>query len=225
MSLIDTINGAKKEAEANSVRTDKGADANDDAKKPRNNKRSAAGAKPAREAAAGVRVAKSGSHSSGKPASEMTKEEKKAARREERDAADRRAAAQRALLNQMPGYKKTQRVWWILLGIGLVATLISWLMGQYIPTALSNPTSPEGIVMIALMVLAYVVIIAAFIYDWRTVRPMRKAADAQANSLTDKKVNQILRNEADEAARKQSEKDKAKAARRGSKSQRHEQHK
>ena len=95
MSLIDTINGAKKEAEANSVRTDKGADANDDAKKPRNNKRSAAGAKPAREAAAGVRVAKSGSHSSGKPASEMTKEEKKAARREERDAADRRAAAQR----------------------------------------------------------------------------------------------------------------------------------
>lgn len=225
MSLIDTINGAKKEAEANSALNTKGTDSKTDDKKPGNHKRSAAGAKPAREAAAGVRVAKSGSSHSGKPMSEMTKEEKKEARREERDAADRRAAAQRALLNQMPGYKATQRVWWVLLGVGLVATLISWLMGQYVPTATSNPFSPEGIVMVVLMVVAYGAIIVAFIYDWRTVRPMRRAAEAQANSLSEKKVTQVLRGEAEEVARRQSEKDKAKAARRSTKPQRHEQHK
>ncbi|MBP3885280.1 MAG: hypothetical protein J6D54_10155 [Olsenella sp.] len=228
MSLIDTINAAKKEAEGNVAlpNVDKSKeDEKGKGSKQGYSRRSAAGAKPAREAAAGVRVVGSGAVDTGKPMSEMTKEEKKAARRANRDAADRRSAASRILLNATPGYKHSQHIWWALLATGLVATLISWLMGQFMPNAMTVPTSPEGILTIALMVLAYAMIIIAFIYDWRTVRPMRTAAEAMANSLTEKKLSQVLNGDAGVVAREQAAKDKARAAKRSGKSKRREQHK
>ena len=162
----------------------------------------------------------------GKKESEMSKEERKAARQKQRAKEDLAASVRNILLDADPAYKRTQHVWWVMLGVGFAMTLATFGINY----ALNNMESPDpssplvSIAMIAIVV-AYVCVFGAFIYDWRTVRPMRKAADAQANSLTDKKINQVLRNEADEAARKQSEKDKAKAARRASKSQRHEQHK
>ena len=135
MSLRETINAAKREAqEANAPLAKKDEkDAADEDERSGFSKRSVTRAKPAREAASGVRVvgASGGgrtSSASGKTPVEMTKDEKKRARRERRDEADRRASASQIVLKQIPGYKRSQRVWWGLLGTGFVCTIISWLL-------------------------------------------------------------------------------------------------
>ncbi|SEH47547.1 hypothetical protein [Parafannyhessea umbonata] len=230
MSLIDTINAAKKEAEGNSplsADSEKNATENKEAKQGFS-KKSVAKAKPAREAADGVRVVKTSGGkvvSSGKAMSEMSKEEKKAARAAQREKDDLRMSATHVLLTNTKGYRRSQRVWWTLLGIGLASTVASWAIGQFVPGVMEGTSSPMGILMIVLMVLAYAVIIAAFIYDWRIVRPMRKAAEVAAQSMSGKKMSQVLKEDAREAAKEQSQKDRAKAARRSVESGRHEQHK
>ncbi len=206
MSLRDTIEAARKEAEeagsvpAASPKASKAGEAADGGDKPRAGftRRSVTRARPAREAASGVRVVSSekvrrGSQSaSGKAESEMTKEERKAARNARRDEEDRRATLSRVLLNQRPEFRKSQRVWWALIGSGLVITLVTWAITYFYPEAATNPSSPAGIVMLVAIVFAYVAIIAAFVYDWRKVRPLRRAADAEVASMSSKKVMALL---------------------------------
>ncbi|MEE1209158.1 MAG: hypothetical protein U0K60_03875, partial [Parafannyhessea umbonata] len=193
-------------------------------------KRSVTRAKPAREAASGVRVVGASGSSrkssgSGKAPVEMTKDEKKRARRERRDEADRRASASQIVLKQIPGYKRSQHVWWGLLGTGFVCTIISWLLPNLFPQQVNEGTTPMGIAVFIMLVAAYALIISAFVYDWRVVRPMRKKAEATTGAMTNKKVTKVLRGEANEIAREQAERDEAKAARRAKRSSRHEQHK
>lgn len=241
MSLRDTINGAREEAkEANAPLAKKGeknedANADDDAERTGFTKRSVTRAKPTREAAAGVRVVAAGSTSgggrksaskvTGKSEAEMTKEEKKAYRAERRNEQDRRTSASTVLLKQTPGYKRSQRIWWTLLGTGFGCTIVSWLLPTVFPDLVGDGTTPVGIFDMILLVLAYVLIIWAFVYDWRVVRPMRKAADATVNSMTNKKVGRVLRGEANEIAREQAEAAEAKAAKKAARNKRHEQHK
>lgn len=232
MSLRETINAAKREAqEANAPLAKKDEkDAADEDERSGFSKRSVARAKPAREAASGVRVVGASGSSrkssgSGKAPVEMTKDEKKRARRERRDEADRRASASQIVLKQIPGYKRSQRVWWGLLGTGFVCTIISWLLPNLFPQQLNEGTTPMGVAVFIMLVAAYALIISAFVYDWRVVRPMRKKAEATTGAMTNKKVTKVLRGEANEIAREQAARDEAKAARRAKRSSRHEQHK
>ena len=232
MSLRETINAAKREAqEANAPLAKKDEkDAADEDERSGFSKRSVTRAKPAREAASGVRVVGASGSSrkssgSGKAPVEMTKDEKKRARRERRDEADRRASASQIVLKQIPGYKRSQRVWWGLLGTGFVCTIISWLLPNLFPQQVNEGTTPMGIAVFIMLVAAYALIISAFVYDWRVVRPMRKKAEATTGAMTNKKVTKVLRGEANEIAREQAERDEAKAARRAKRSSRHEQHK
>ena len=225
MSLRETINAAKREAqEANAPLAKKDEkDAADEDERSGFSKRSVTRAKPAREAASGVRVVGASGSSrkssgSGKAPVEMTKDEKKRARRERRDEADRRASASQIVLKQIPGYKRSQRVWWGLLGTGFVCTIISWLLPNLFPQQVNEGTTPMGVAVFIMLVAAYALIISAFVYDWRVVRPMRKKAEATTGAMTNKKVTKVLRGEANEIAREQ-------AARRAKRSSRHEQHK
>lgn len=232
MSLRETINAAKREAqEANAPLAKKDEkDATDEDERSGFSKRSVTRAKPAREAALGVRVVGASGSSrkssgSGKAPVEMTKDEKKRARRERRDEADRRASASQIVLKQIPGYKRSQHVWWGLLGTGFVCTIISWLLPNLFPQQVNEGTTPMGIAVFIMLIAAYALIISAFVYDWRVVRPMRKKAEATTGAMTNKKVTKVLRGEANEIAREQAERDEAKAARRAKRSSRHEQHK
>ncbi len=200
MSLKDTIEGARAEAAANRTTNvgvrKRGTSEKDivdeltenDATASRQgfSKKSVTRAKPSREAAAGVYVA-----SSSKPKAQ-TKEERKEQRRAERTQQDRVDSASRLLLENDENYKPYRRVWWILLGVGFAALVVSMAVLYLVSDASSNPTQGMGLVSVVFTVLAYIFIIAAFIWDWRKIRPLRKKYDALAGSMTRKKIKQTL---------------------------------
>ena len=211
MSLRETLDAAKREAQEGGSLIF-GQDAKDaeaeEATATRSNKRSAANAKPTRERAANVRVvssedAKNGA--TGKKESEMSKEERKAARQKQRAKEDLAASVRNILLDADPAYKRTQHVWWVMLGVGFAMTLATFGINY----ALNNMESPDpssplvSIAMIAIVV-AYVCVFGAFIYDWRKGRPIRKEVDARVDGMTRKKMEQIVR---EDAARKAAERE------------------
>ena len=131
MSLLDTIKGARQEAAeagtlpVGSKKADDaaGSTASSDEKSKANRSRrsSAASARPSRDRAGSVRTT-----ATDKPKSEMTKEEKRAAREKRREKEDVIYDAKKAMLDSMPEYKRTQRVWWGMLIAGIICTLVSW---------------------------------------------------------------------------------------------------
>ena len=208
MSLRDTIDAAKREAqEAGSIfggKEKKDADKGSQQDESTGfSKRSTARAKPATAAASSVRVvsaedAKEGR--SGKKASEMTKEERKADRAARRDADDRRVAAANILLKNDPDYAFTQKVWWVLLGAGLALTIFSFGVNSYLNRAENvDPDFASRLVIAAMvtLVVAYACIIGAFIFDLIKARPIRKRVDAEVKGLTKKKLEQIIREDAE----------------------------
>ena len=208
MSLRDTIDAAKREAqEAGSIFSGKEKkDADNGAQQEESSgfsKRSTARAKPATAAASSVRVvsaedAKEGR--SGKKTSEMTKEERKADRAARRDADDRRVTAANIILKNDPEYKKTQKVWWILLGSGLALTIFSFGVNAYLNRVEGVDTDFASRLVVGAMVtlvLAYACIIGAFIYDLVKARPIRKLVDAEVKAVTKKKLEQIIREDAE----------------------------
>ena len=206
MSLLDTIKGAKEEAQeaGGLIATGK----KDDSEKSNAaeayasqsssgfSRKSAARAKPRREAAASVRV-----ESSSKPESQMTKEEKKAARDKRRSEEDLIFDAKRAVLNQMPEYQRSQKIWWGLLIAGIVCTVIAWGVLQQINA--NNIGQGYGAATAITMVVAYVLVIGAFIFDIWKVRPMRKAADEQVSGMSKRRMQRVIEeDEARKAAKK-----------------------
>ena len=216
MSLRDTIDGARSEAKENVDNlTKKSAAKEAEAKKdgdvpaydPLNpSKSSAANAKPAREAAASVRM--EGERK--KSTIPLTKEEKKAARAEERALEDMRNRAYDIILRRNGAYKKTDRTWWILLGIGFAMTLASLALAYIYPDASKQYTTAQGIGAIVTLVLAYAFIIGAFIYDLVKRRPFRKAAERKLQGMNDKQVADFVSSavllEAEEANKKKDDK-------------------
>lgn len=234
MSLRDTLAGAREEVAQNAAfgTAKKDAAQKDDASNasaaPSNtgfSRRSVSRAKPSREAAGSVRYvsaedARSGNTS--KPESEMTKQERKEKRMRERDAADRRADASRAILAGHDSYKRSQRIWWILLGVGMGFTVLSFIVSAIFGKDKESAQSVT-VLMVVLLVIAYASIIGGFIYDWRVVRPMRQAADAEVASMSDKRVRQFLAAQEEEREAQARAKEKAGAGHKPS--ARHEQHK
>lgn len=207
MSLLDTIKGAREEAQeagsliANGKKDDsekKNASEADSSSQSASgfSRRSAARAKPRREAAGSVRV-----EGSSKPESQMTKEEKKAAREKRRSEEDMIFDAKRAILNQMPEYQKAQKIWWGLLIAGILCTLLGWGILQQLNA--NNIGKGFGAASVAAMVLAYVLVIGAFIFDIWKVRPMRKAADEQVVGMSKRRMQRVIEeDEARKAAKK-----------------------
>ena len=206
MSLIDTIKGAREEAaEAGSLLSSKknesAAQSTAESESTSSNagfsRRSAARAKPAREAAGSVRT-------SAKSQAEMSKEEKKAAREARRTEEDLLYEAKKAYLNMNEAYRASQRLWWGLLGGGMACSIVSFMIMRYMQSGQSSSES-MATVSVVFMVLAYAQIIGAFIYDLVKVRPMRNEANDKLGGMSKKRLNQLI---ADEEARKAAKKSK-----------------
>ncbi|MDJ1122826.1 hypothetical protein QJ043_03720 [Olsenella sp. YH-ols2217] len=180
-------------------------------------RKGASRAKPVREAGGSVRVVKANATGGGKPAAQMTKEEKKELKRRERDARDRQVVVSNILLKQSPEYRKYRRFWWVLLGAGLVLTAVAWLCMFVFPGASSDVTEPLGMASVVALVLAYVCIIGAFIFDWVKVRPYRKRADTEVAGMTDKRMQQVIDKDYEEEAAARAAKEEAKKGKRSSK--------
>ncbi|WP_077598565.1 hypothetical protein [Olsenella urininfantis] len=223
MSLRETIEAAKREAqEAGSIPSRGKSEGTRPApEQPTTerggfSRRSVTRARPAREAASGVRVVRGGSGqvAAGKSEGEMTKAERKASRQERRDREDRRAAASRVIIQGNEAYRRKQRIFWGLMIAGLGVTLFSWGITFLHPESTTRFDTPAGMAVAATIVLAYALIISAFVYDWRVIRPMRKEAERVVAGMTDKKVHQVLKADAEQLAREQEARAKAKESRR-----------
>ena len=246
MSLRDTIDGARKEAQeagglsgnvktaasAKAPKDERGTKADksskDDAQKrdpmtTRSYHSSAAGAKPSREAASTVRTASSGSTpgmggglfgGGGTPAQKEARKEEKRKQREEEDFRQR---GYDLILRTNEEYRRTDRTWWILIGVGFGMTIVSLILVWAFPADSTNYQTIVGIASVASLVLAYGLIIGAFVYDWRVRRPVRKAAERKVAGYSDKKLAELFeeqrRRENAAAAARQAEKDAAKERR------------
>ena len=218
MSLLDTIKGAAEEASANEqaakTSKDKAAEKSADKKSgdataKRSARGSAASAKPKREKAGTVREAS-------KPAKkELTKEEKKAEKAKQREKEDLRAATVQILLSRDKDYKRTEYIWWGLIGGGFFCTLVSAIINYNLaPGDTTGTWAMAGIVFIA---LAYILIIGSFIYGLVTRSKRRKPIEERVASMTDKKMRQIVEEDVAEKAAKKAEKEAAKAAKKAAK--------
>ena len=246
MSLRDTIDGARKEAQeagglsgnvktaasAKAPKDERGTKADksskDDAEKrdpmtTRSYHSSAAGAKPSREAGSTVRTASSGSTpvmggglfgGGGTPAQKEARKEEKRKQREEEDFRQR---GYDLILRTNEEYRRTDRTWWILIGVGFGMTIVSLILVWAFPADSTNYQTIVGIASVASLVLAYGLIIGAFVYDWRVRRPVRKAAERKVAGYSDKKLAELFeeqrRRENAAAAARQAEKDAAKERR------------
>ena len=200
MSLRDTIEGARSEVSLPTAAKNEAEAA--PAKKSGGARKSSANAKPAREKAASVRTIskdskKAATLRSQLPGAKKTKEQKeaeRAERRKRREEEDYRNQAFTLLLNQNPDYKKSDRLWWILLGIGFVATLVS-LIVTFLAPPNGDYTSVSGIVSIGSLIVAYVFIITGFVFDWIKRRPIRKETEKKLAGLSNKKIAEMFAKE------------------------------
>jgi uncharacterized membrane protein len=198
MSLLDTIKGARAEAEeAQGARAGKTNAAAGEAEAPSTKssyaRKSAANAKPTRELAGSVRSEK-------KAESQMTKEERKAAREKRRNEEDLRHEVAENLLTEEPGYKLSQRIWWVCVIAGMVCAFGAWFIMRAI-----DGNTPAGekkaIVSIVLMVLAYLLVIGAFIFDLVKVRPMRNRASEKVTGMSKKRLKRMAESQEKESSK------------------------
>lgn len=63
-------------------------------------------------------------------------------------------------------YRKWRRIYWILMAIGVAAVAVGFVLN------FMTQTSTQSYAFIATLIVAYPVIIGAFIIDWRKVRPL-----------------------------------------------------
>jgi uncharacterized membrane protein YcjF (UPF0283 family) len=186
-------------------------------------RKSAARAKPVSQAAATVHIKKKPQTDSEKRAARKARQKEderkaieKARKKAEKTKAESETAEQQAAPEQPKGffaklfaaapnmpkteeYRKWRRIYWILLGVGIVCIAISSL---YMMSG-----GGSQVVWMASIGTAYAVIIAAFIVDFRKVRPLIKAHQKQGvGSKTPKQLKHEQeskeRAEAIEAARK-----------------------
>ena len=213
MSLKDTIRGARDEAAASGNPFERSkATAEDEAPqevartKRGTARRSAASAKPSREAAAGVRVVSSSGKTT-KGTAQMTKEERKQERKKEREKEDQRYSLTQAYLEEDEEYKKARKRWWAFLIGGVAFMAIALILYGRVTSTQTSPESPMGIAAVISMVLAYAVVIGGLVYDFTKIRPLRKEAEKRAQSMSDKRLKARLvekaeKEEAEKAARK-----------------------
>lgn len=160
-------------------------------------RKSASSAKPARAAASSVRVvpasakAKRAAAERTEDLSGLSKEEKKARKAEIRRQEDRVYTASNALLKEDKDYVRLRRIWWVLLGIGIVALIGTWVLLAVLGQDTANMKAAQTAQM-ALIIAAYAAIIAAFIFDFIKIRPIRNACRAAAAGMSDAKLDEVI---------------------------------
>lgn len=160
-------------------------------------RKSASSAKPARAAASSVRVvpasakAKRAAAERTEDLSGLSKEEKKARKAEIRRQEDRVYTASNALLKEDKDYVRLRRIWWVLLGIGIVALIGTWVLLAVLGQDAATTTAAQTAQM-AMIIAAYAAIIAAFIFDFIKIRPIRNACRATAAGMSDAKLDEVI---------------------------------
>ncbi len=160
-------------------------------------RKSASSAKPARAAASSVRVVPASAKAKRVAAertedlSGLSKEEKKARKAEIRRQEDRVYTASNALLKEDKDYVRLRRIWWVLLGIGIVALIGTWVLLAVLGQDAANMKAAQTAQM-ALIIAAYAAIIAAFIFDFIKIRPIRNACRATAAGMSDAKLDEVI---------------------------------
>ena len=171
-------------------------------------RKSAASAKPARTAASSVRVVSASAktrrkeYEQGESLEGLSKEEKKARKQELRVKEDRMYAAANILMKGDEEYRSKRRFFWILEGVGIAGIVVVWLM----LTGVFNNAVEATVISTAQLVglgIAYAFVIGGFIYDLVKIRPLRNFYKAQVAGMTDRKVLEVLEEDAErEAAKK-----------------------
>lgn len=160
-------------------------------------RKSTSSAKPARPAGGSVRVvpatakAKRAAAERGEDLSNLSKEEKKARKAEIRRQEDRVYTASNALLKEDKDYVRLRRIWWVLLGIGIVALIGTWVLLAVLGQDAANMKAAQTAQM-AMIIAAYAAIIAAFIFDFIKIRPIRNACRAAAAGMSDAKLDEVI---------------------------------
>ncbi len=178
-------------------------------------RKSAASAKPARSAASSVRVvpatakARRKEIEKGEDLSNLSKEEKRARKAKQRAQEDRIYTVSNILLKQDEDYLKRRKIWWGLLAAGMVLVVVIWISLFALG---SNGSTATGPVQMVGIVLAYVVILGDFIYDFVRIRPLRNLYRTQAEGMSENKLNALIERSAAEEDRRRAEKEAAKAA-------------
>ena len=164
-------------------------------------RKSAASAKPARQAASSVRVVPASSKArrkeleKGENLEGLSKEEKRARKAKQRAKEDRIYTVSNILLKQDEDYTKRRRIWWMVLVVAIWASLYFAPAGM-----VSSPVQMVGIV------LSYVIILGDFIYDFARIRPLRSMYRAQAEGMSENKLNALIERAAAEEDKKDSKK-------------------
>lgn len=170
-------------------------------------RKSAASAKPARQAASSVHVVPASSKArrkeleKGENLEGLSKEEKRARKAKQRAREDRIYTVSNILLKQDEDYTKRRRIWWTVLAIGMVLVVAIWASLYFAPGGtVSSPVQMVGIV------LSYVIILGDFIYDFARIRPLRNMYRAQAEGMSENKLNALIERAAAEEDKKDSKK-------------------
>lgn len=162
-------------------------------------RKSAASAKPARAAASSVRVVPASAKARRKEAERgeslegLSREEKRARKQQERARNDRVYTASNILLKQDDEYHKLRRFFWVILGAAIALTVIVWITLFVLDSQGSEFMSMFQIVG---MVLAYILVFGAFIFDFVKIRPLRNYYRSQAEGMTEKRLLELIEKDA-----------------------------
>ena len=169
-----------------------------------------ASAKPASKAGASVRTTSKPKPKNAKQRAmaemNMSKEEKKAARAKEREAENVAYTAIDILTRKDARYKKLRRIWWALLVVAVIFTVLSWA------------TVSIEMLLAVNIVLAYAAIISALVMDFTVVRKCRNKHRDKVASMTRKQQERIVYEAQVEAGAKAAAKAARKEAKKAGKS-------
>lgn len=177
-------------------------------------RKGASSAKPARAAAASVRIESSKSKMTKrqKAAVEatMTKEERKEAKAKQREEENLAYTATSILTNQDEKYKKLRRIWWALLVVAVVFTILSWV---------TLSTGVGGSVLgIVVLVIAYAGIIGALVMDFTVIRKRRNVSRDKVASMSRRQIERIVDESYDERLAKEAARKAKKEAKKAGRS-------
>lgn len=162
-------------------------------------RKGASQAKPSKGAATTVR--KASSKTNKKTAPLMTKEEKRAAKRTEQEERNRVLVVNDILLRQDPAYRFRRKIWWVLMGVGVLLTITAWVCMLTSERYALSTSRPTGMALVVVLILAYASILGAFVYDLIRIRPLRKNIELVVASTPQKRLEMII----DEATASQAE--------------------
>jgi hypothetical protein len=107
------------------------------------------------------------------------------------------------ILEEREDYQRAHKMWWKFL-IGGVILMVA-AIGLYMAVSNMKSSAPEwmGVLGIVTMVAAYGVVIAGLVYDWVKVRPIRREVDAYVQSMSEKRLINMVTKKAKEDQKNQ----------------------